>query len=280
MRETPFSKFMYCIRPLQEQDESIEHFTKRIFEIYTPYVDGDVSDIKRSDSTIKKYAYGSTDLSNKVAMELLKNKDEDSLAEFLNETDDTTSSAMFELFQQKFTIEDLSLHNIGEKASKLLTQILTEAASKKNKKSPQPVNAEDFIYSIKVENGVIVLGDSKLPLPIADIPSEEISEDELKLKYIYALMDAYNEAEETNIEISNRSNLKKKYREHFQEQRVNFYEAESLRNFSRDTISSDTDEFQKILDETYDGVINTSRRNYTNGYDRLLSVLEQVLSVK
>lgn len=122
---------------------------------------------------------------------------------------------------------------------------------------------------------MLVIGDSKLPLPIAKTPNNIISEDELKLKYLYALIDAYNDAEDSKIDLSNINTLKKKYRENFQEQRVNFYEADCLKTFSRDTLKSNTNEFKKLLDETYDGVINTSRKNYQNGYNRLLAVLEQ-----
>ncbi|WP_018659198.1 ABC-three component system protein [Allofustis seminis] len=280
MGTTPFSKFIKCIRPLKENKESIEHFTEKIFEIYTPYTEEGMSDVERSSSTIKKYAYGSTNISKDVAIELLKYKDEQALAEFIDDTDDSICSAMYELFQSEFSIDGLNLFNLGSKAAELLTNILTDIATKGNKKSLQPINVEDYISKVKVENGMLVFGDAKIPMPISDLPSEDIPEDEMKLKYIGALIDAYNDAGKTDIDISNRTTFKKKYRDNFQEQRVNFYEAESLKNFSRDTISSESDEFQKLLDETYDGVISTSRKKYSDGYDRLLSVLEQAAKIE
>lgn len=276
MSRTDFSRFIKCIRPLQQNKERIEYFTNRIIEIYTPYVDEDkIADIKRSDSTIKKYAYGSDEISKEVALEILRYKDEDSLKEFIDDAEDSEQSAMLDLFSSEFPDEDWNLHNIGIKASKLLTKILVEVSTKDNKKNTPSANVDDFIKKPYIENGMLVIGDSKLPLPIAKTPNNIISEDELKLKYLYALIDAYNDAEDSKIDISNINTLKKKYRENFQEQRVNFYEADCLKTFSRDTLKSNTNEFKKLLDETYDGVINTSRKNYQNGYNRLLAVLEQ-----
>ena len=210
-----------------------------------------------------------------MALEILRYKDEDSLKEFIDDAEDSEQSAMLDLFSSEFPDEDWNLHNIGIKASKLLTKILVEVSAKDNKKSTPSANVDDLIKKSYIENGMLVIGDSKLPLPIAKTPSSIISEDELKLKYLYALIDAYNDAEDSRIDISNIDTFKKKYRENFQEQRVNFYEADCLKTFSRDTLKSNTNEFQKLLDETYDGVINTSRKNYQDGYNRLLAVLEQ-----
>ena len=280
MSKTQFSKLIKCIRPLQKSQESIAQFTRRVIEIYTPYSENGFPEIEWSDSTIKKYAYGSSNISTNFALELLQYKDEQSLADFIDEADDAISSTIHDLLKSEFSIKELTLHNVGENLAKLFTKVLTDAATKSNKKSPQPVNVEDFINKVKIENEMLVLGNAKIKLPTAKLPSQDISEEELKLNYLYALMDAYNDAEKTNIQISNRFQLKKKYRENFQEQRINFYEAESLKNFTRDSITSSSDEFQKLLDETYDGVINTCRRNYLNGYDRLLSVLEQAATIE
>ncbi|MFM1524459.1 MULTISPECIES: ABC-three component system protein [Helcococcus] len=281
MRDTEFAKFIQCIEPLKEEKESMPSFVNRVFVEYTPYRDEVPNiDIKRKPATLRTYAYGTSEISKPLARDLLKAGDEESFAEYLEDTTEEITQLVLENFIHLFNMTNLTRSNMHIEISKLLTTILRKAATSTKKKSPQPTNVEDFINSIKVEDGKIILGNSKWDLPTAEIPAEEIPDYELKLKYIHALIDAYNEAGKTNIDVKDKSKFKKKYKENFQEQRVNFYEAESLKNFSRDTIASDTDEFQKLLDETYDGVINTSRKNYNNGYDRLLSVLEQATQLQ
>lgn len=41
MAKTEFGKFIDCIKPMKEQNERIEAFTRRILEIYTPYNEDD-----------------------------------------------------------------------------------------------------------------------------------------------------------------------------------------------------------------------------------------------
>ncbi|MDO5018751.1 MAG: hypothetical protein Q4E02_05565 [Lagierella massiliensis] len=276
MRDTDFSKFIFCIEPLKEEKEAMPDFINRIFVEFTPYSD-DVPeiDIKRANPTLSKYAYGTSDISKSLASDLLKAKDEDEFALFLGNTSDSISQLILENLEKCFYMQDLTLHNFNVKGAELFTKILEEAASKTNKKSIPSANVDDFIKKPYIENEMLVIGDARLPLPVSKLPNSIIPEEELKLKYLFALIDAYNDAEGSKIDISNIDTFKKKYRENFQEQRVNFYEADCLKTFSRDTLRSSSDEFQKLLDDTYDGVINTNRKNYQDGYSRLLAVLEQ-----
>lgn len=276
MRNTDFSKFIECIEPLKEESESMASFINRIFVEYTPYSE-DVPeiDIKRADSTLSKYAYGVSDISRSLASDLLKAKDPIAFADFLGSSTDSISQLVFENFKKNFYFQDITLHNFHNKGAELFTGILEEAVKKSNKKSTPSANAEDFIKKPRIENEMLIIGNSKLPLPAAKTPNNNIPKEELQLEYLHALIDAYNDAGHTQFDVSTLNKFKKKYKDNFQEQRVNFYEADCLKNFSRDLLKSKSDEFQALLDETYDGVINTNRKSFANGYDRLLSVLEQ-----
>lgn len=280
MKDTDFSKFIECIKPLKEEKENISQFINRVFVEYTPYRE-DVPDIdiKRSDNTLRKYAYGTADISRDLARDLLKAKCERSFSEFLQNTTNSISEIMYENFIRCFKIEGINPQNFCDKASLLFTQILSDAASKSNKKNIPSTNPIDFLKKPRIENGMLIIDNATLPLPVSEKPPTKIPDFELQLKYLPALIDAYNDAEKTDFNLSLISSLKKKYRENLQEQRVNFYEADCLKNFSRDTLQSDSDEFQKLIDDTYDGIINTCRKNYNNGFDRLLCVLEQSLII-
>lgn len=275
MAKTEFSKFIDCIKPMKEQNERIEEFTRRILEIYTPYnEDDETAKINRSNSTLKKYSYGSEEISREFANDLLKYKSEIDLEDFFYQANDSISSAMLELFQKNFPTENFNHQNLHNKASILLTNILSGRVLKSNKKSTSLLYAEDLIGKVRIVGNVLELGNSKIKLPDSEY-SKAINKQELNLKYLPALIQAYSDAEGINYDISNIDTLKKVYKENFETQRINFYEADCIKRFSRDSISSGEDEFQNLLDDTYDGVINTRNKSYINAYERLLSVLEQ-----
>lgn len=280
MRDTDFAKFIQCIEPLKEEKENIENFVNRVFVEYTPYRDNaPIIDIKRAPATLRKYAYGTSEISKSLANDLLKAGYEKNLAKFLRKTSGEIKNLMLNNFINSFHMEKIDKSNMHIKIAELFTSILREASKRSKKKGTPVPNANDFIKKPYIKDGMLIIGDSKLHLPSVQIPSKEISDSELQLKYLYALVDAYNDAEHSSITLPDLKKFKKKYKDNFYEQRVNFYEADCLKNFSRDTLKSDDNEFQKLLDDTYDGVINTSRKNYDNGYNRLLSVLEQAVNI-
>ncbi|MCX5470183.1 hypothetical protein OSH04_00495 [Alcaligenes sp. A-TC2] len=61
-------------------------------------------------------------------------------------------------------------------------------------------------------------------------------------------------------------------REHFQDARVEFYSAEGLRTFSRDTLPPG--EFEKLQDEVYSGIKDDVRSEHDDGYRRVLAVVK------
>jgi hypothetical protein len=60
-------------------------------------------------------------------------------------------------------------------------------------------------------------------------------------------------------------------REHFHDARVEFYSAEGLRTFSRDTLPQG--EFEKLQDEVHSGIKDDVRGAHADGYQRVLAVV-------
>jgi len=56
---------------------------------------------------------------------------------------------------------------------------------------------------------------------------------------------------------------------HFNRQRLGFYSADSLDQFSRDTLPPDVDYFEDLKNEFYTGVIDIAQSTYGNGYERV-----------
>lgn len=61
-------------------------------------------------------------------------------------------------------------------------------------------------------------------------------------------------------------------REHFHDARMEFYSAEGLRTFSRDTLPPG--EFEKLQDEVYSGIKDELRGEHTDGYCRVVAVVK------
>jgi hypothetical protein len=61
-------------------------------------------------------------------------------------------------------------------------------------------------------------------------------------------------------------------REHFHDARVEFYSAEGLRTFSRDTLPAG--EFEKLQDELHSGIKDDVRGEHADGYRRVVAVVK------
>ncbi len=61
-------------------------------------------------------------------------------------------------------------------------------------------------------------------------------------------------------------------KDHFSESRIQFYSAESLRVFSRDTLPPG--EFKKLQDEFYGGIMDEIRSDHPDGYRRVIAVVK------
>ena len=88
--------------------------------------------------------------------------------------------------------------------------------------------------------------------------------------------------EKTSEEYARPEDLKSqpKLERNFNNQRKSYYSAETLRRELRDTFTLDeSDTFDILKDEMYDGVIETCDRDFNTGYERMTSVLEHATMV-
>ena len=69
------------------------------------------------------------------------------------------------------------------------------------------------------------------------------------------------------------------YKQHFQRQKEAFFAAEAVRHASRDSFLDEEDPFEDLLDESYDGVIETWERKYSDGLERMNMVLSQAVQL-
>lgn len=69
------------------------------------------------------------------------------------------------------------------------------------------------------------------------------------------------------------------YLEDFEIARLDYYLADVLRELLKDSSLDGEDEFQKIKDDTYDGIRPTYRKRHPSAYERMQATLEQATTV-
>ena len=103
-----------------------------------------------------------------------------------------------------------------------------------------------------------------------NVPSNIESEE---IPYITALYDAYSD--KVSLQLNSIDDLKKyKLNSHFERQRRFYYSCETIRRFVRDTFTDDND-FERLKQEVYDGIVEVYESDYSDGYERLESVMKQ-----
>ena len=103
----------------------------------------------------------------------------------------------------------------------------------------------------------------------APVPPAVVTADETQ--YVRALLDAYEERLGITLGIPENLN-DADLGAHFVRSRREFYSAESLREFSRDNVPPGT--FEKLLDELNDGVADVEQASHSDGYARVLAVVQ------
>lgn len=118
----------------------------------------------------------------------------------------------------------------------------------------------------------------QLPRPTqVSIPNKATNNEEL---YINELFAAYGDAE--SIDGFCDTNLKNypEYKEDLEDRRVDYYAAVSIERgvmeLNADNLAS---QFDILKNETLDGVKDTARKKYLNGYEKMLSVMEHATSL-
>jgi len=107
--------------------------------------------------------------------------------------------------------------------------------------------------------------------PVSKTPPEEI--DSSESRYIQQIFEAYSDHTNDNIPDVSYLNDKPELRKDFIRQRERFYSAESLRNFSRDTVPVGT--FESLQEEIYQGVVDACESKYVDGLARMKSTMLQ-----
>ena len=120
-------------------------------------------------------------------------------------------------------------------------------------------------------------GGGLAPRPEPEIPPEDtVSMDH---RYVRHLLSVYAQYIGDDQELPDLSLLDKDdvIRNNFRRQRERFYHAESLRNFSRDTVPSGV--FEALQNDVFDGVVDVCESKHDCGMDRLSATMSQAAKI-
>ena len=109
-----------------------------------------------------------------------------------------------------------------------------------------------------------------LPAPLS--PSTQVAPEEME--YVSALLAAYSEELGMIIDTPKALEAYERFFGHLNRQRKDYYSAETIRRFVRDTLTNSF-QFDVLKDEIYNGIIDVHEQGYTTGYQRLVADLQQ-----
>lgn len=139
-------------------------------------------------------------------------------------------------------------------------------------------NFKNSFYYDPVDNRIHI-NNTIIKLPPQLLPPDGIADEEGN--YIAALLNAYADAlDSPGLTVDDVPSLKKKYRENFEEQRVNYYSAIRIIRILRESFANSESEMNTWKSETYDYISDTLRDEYANGFKRLIEVLKTVKDCK
>ena len=99
-----------------------------------------------------------------------------------------------------------------------------------------------------------------------------IDVDETEMGYVNALLKAYEEA--TGNDYRNPDDVKgTEYESHFRQQRKNYYQAEAIHRFVRDSETREEEDFDILKEEVEDGIYTVANKQYPRGIDKADAVL-------
>src|SRR5690554_3150987 len=131
-------------------------------------------------------------------------------------------------------------------------------------------HASTPFHSVRFGGGLGTRPEPQIP------PEDTVSLDH---RYVRQLLQVYAQSIGENSQSPDLSLLDKDegIRANFRRQRERFYHAESLRNFSRDTVPSGV--FEALQNDVFDGVVDVCESTHNCGMDRLNATMSQAANI-
>lgn len=232
-----------------------------------------------SDDNLLRIYNGTRSLTKKYAISVSGKFNLEKCSSFIYERllDDSST-----ILEQQLVNEGIIINkDVSEICANLLIEAITSIASqtKVKKKESKPILGEIDLASLRINSdGTFAVNNKigtffeKIPIPISIEPQE--------MKYVTMLLAAYADADNCDIyEVP--EHLPRNRQEDLKNQRINYYEAESIRRGVRDNFMPEegVEHFDNLKNDMYNGVIDVYEEEYDDGVKKLKAVLKQSLVI-
>lgn len=281
-----FSDFLKLMKQHYEIKISVKDFVPALIDIILD--DASLDDDHESNplyalgkSTREAYYSGRLPMSKDNAAALSPRLDEERFAGFINNYsyDDLVIIAE-KLGEFGFEVDP---YEVGAACANILAQTIRRRAEDKSdditsldyKRKESGKKLKDIApATIERRGDKLHISGEIITIHQAIIPD---TTDTHEMRYIRALCDAYAEKlGRDSLDEKDIDSLPKRISEHLKEQRKAYYSALSIERSVRDVFDDGEDEFNSLKEDAWYGISDTYWQDYTDGYARLISVLEKV----
>lgn len=225
--------------------------------------------LKKQPDTRYRYIKGTRKITPKDAKYIYEHRDIKKFSNWIsNQMDDSDS---YDAVTAWLTSKGITNQYTDDACAELLEQVILDIVKGTATASSSLDTANDLKLIEEIKQKV-----KSLPRPVdVPVPEEATSDERI---YIEELYHAYGDAED--IETFSADNLSSypDYAEDVDERRVDFYAAVTIQRGVLELGNGGlSDQFEVLKKETLDGVKDTAKRRQSNGYERMLAVMEQAV---
>lgn len=211
---------------------------------------------------------------------IYKLRDQDKFSRYINSFGEKISLSIENDIKKHLPQFNADEGDIGYACADLFVDIInTIIEGNSSKSTPRLATIVDLTRTFYYDrnDNTIHINDVAIQLPKQLSPPEKILDDEDL--YITKLLAAYADASGiSSISKSQINILKNRYKNHLNEQRINYYSAIRISRFLRESFNNGEDELKTWKSESYDYISETLHDEYDNGYKRLIEVLKTVVN--
>ncbi len=225
--------------------------------------------LKKQEDTRYRYIKGTRKITSKDAKYIYEHRDMKKFSSWIsNQMDDSDS---YDAVTVWLTSNGITNQYTDDACAELLEQIILDIVKGTATTTSSLDTANDLILIEEIKQKV-----KSLPRPVdVPVPKEATSDERI---YIEELYRAYGDAE--GIETFSADNLPSypDYAEDVDDRRVDFYAAVTIQRGVLELGNGGlSDQFDVLKKETLDGIKDTAKRRQSNGYERMLAVMEQAV---
>lgn len=163
--------------------------------------------------------------------------------------------------------------NIENECLELLEEIILSLCQNNQKQKKTSSEFEESLSLVhEIERKI-----ASLPKPLTISVPNTITG--IEIPYVSQLFAAYGDAENYNDFCEDTLDNYPEYKDDFDDRRIEYFSAVSIeRSVAELNTQNLSNQFDILKSATFDNIIDTSRKKYQNGYEKMLSVMEKATS--